>query len=343
MKVIRTLLLFIAIGVLVSACGSSKEVVDETTMTDVELFQYGNEFLQTGHYEEALAAYQYLLDKFPISDLHIETQMRMAEAYLKLDNFEEQTDILLRLLRENIIPEKVPEIYCQIGRYYERAGEFNPGITTSDTVDYKEAISYYNKALEYEDSDEPLGKSQALYRRGLAEAKIGEIDKAIADYEAVTARFPDQPYSLLAQVKLQDPYNLTELALDDNSVRSYKQLLGIMITDEEEAEKPEEEEVVEEVPQDQIDAVIQQAEEEQKLIEDEQLPVQQEEIEQIPQEQSDEIIPQDETNQQDLEQPVEEETSTEETTPEQDTEQVPLEDQSTEDSFIDSPADTTSN
>lgn len=318
MKIIRTLLILTAIAALISACGSSKEVVDETTLTDVELMRYGDEFMEVRKYEEALAAYQYLLDKFPSSDLHIDTQMRMAEVYLKMDHFEEQMELLLRLLRENIIPDKVPEIYCQLGKYYERAAEYNPGITSTDTSDYMEAISYYELALNYEDSDNQLSKSKALYRRGLAEARIGEINKAIEDYRSVTVRFPDQPYSLLAQVKMKDPYNVTELTMDDRSIRSYKEMLGMIAPgEEEETEEPEEEVVVEEQPQDQMDAVIKQAEEEQQLIE----------VEDVPTE---------------IEAPVEE-TPQEQQTEEAPAEDQPAEDQPADDSFIETPADTTSN
>jgi hypothetical protein len=99
----------------------------------------------------------------------------------------------------------------------------------------------------------------------LVQAKIGEKDKAIQDYQNVINIFTNTDYSILAQIKLQDPNDITDLKMDNLSMREYKVKLGMISPDEEEAEekiveaKPEEE--VEEG--DKLEQVIQQADEQQ--------------------------------------------------------------------------------
>ena len=322
MKLFRVSLAIMFFSIMITGCWfAGEETVDETQMSDVELLNYGNQLYQMGEYQAALGAYQYMMDKYPYSDLHIDAQLQIAATYLKIDEFEKQMSTLLRLLKENRIPNKVPEIYCQIGKWYERAAEFNPGVFSTDTTDYKNALSYYNKALNYEDSDDEDGKAQALYRRGLVEAKIGEIDKAIEDYRSVTVRYPETDYSLLAQIKMQDPYNYRELALDDKSIQLYRERLGLVVSEEKEEE---EEEIVTQKPEDEMEAVIERAEQEEQLIEEESQTVEQ----QTPP-----------TDQEDIQEapPIEEEEIQEAPPVEEESETPP------EDSLIQAPADTSGN
>ncbi|MBN2424290.1 MAG: tetratricopeptide repeat protein [Calditrichaceae bacterium] len=331
MKLVRVSLAIMFFSLMITGCWfSGEEAVDETQMSDVELLNYGNQLYQMGEYQAALGAYQYMMDKYPYSDLHVDAQLQIAATYLKMDEFEKQMSILLRLIRENRIPNKIPEIYCQLGRWYERAAEFNPGVFSTDTTDYKNALSFYNKALNYEDSDDEIGKAQALYRRGLVEAKIGEIDKAIEDYRSVTVGFPETDYSLLAQIKMQDPHNYRELALDDKSILSYKERLGLITSEEEEEE---EEEIVTQKPEDEMEAVIERAEQEEQLLEEESQsveqpvpPVEEEEIQEAPPIQEEEIQEAPPIEEIQEAPPVEEES---ETPP--------------EDSLIQTPADTSGN
>ncbi|HID38770.1 MAG TPA: outer membrane protein assembly factor BamD, partial [Calditrichaeota bacterium] len=128
-----TLVGMIFITFLLFACGSSKKAQEMEGVTAEELFQKGNSEMASGKYQDAVNTYNLILDRFPSTDLHIDVQLKLAEANGELDNFEEQMDILLRLLRENIIPDRVPQIYVQLGKFYERAAQFNPGTVTTDT------------------------------------------------------------------------------------------------------------------------------------------------------------------------------------------------------------------
>lgn len=217
----------ILVSLLIIACGTTKEEIDYSQITDIELLQMGDSQFEKGEYKKAISLYNKLLLDFPTSNLHIDTQLKMAEAYGKLDNFEEQHDMLHRLLLENIIPERVPQIYIQIGKFYERAALWNPGIVSTDTSDYKDAIRYYTKALKYPDSDDNTAKSEAMYRHALVEAKIGQIEDAISRYRLIGSLFPESSFNLLAQMKLKDPADTAELAVSDSALTSYRVALGI--------------------------------------------------------------------------------------------------------------------
>ena len=212
---------------LFAGCSSNKEADKEELISPEEMYESGNLQFAQEKYAEAINTYQNLLVKYPTSDLHIDTQLKIASAHGKLENFEEQMSILSRLLKENIIPEKVPRIYVQIGKFYERAAGFNPGVATSDTSDYEKAIGYYKKAFDYQDSKDREAKAEAAYRRALSEAKIGKLEQAKTDYGIVVDYFPGTIYSLLSSVKLSDVSDTSELATDEAAQASYRQQLGL--------------------------------------------------------------------------------------------------------------------
>jgi len=235
---------FTLLFTLMMACGGTKnEDIDYTQITDAEMMQLADKKMEAGDYKNAINDYNKLLLDFPTSNLHIDAQIKIAEAYGNLDN---------------IIPERVPRIYVQLGKFYERAALFNPGITSTDSSDYNHAISYYDNALKYPDSDDNGSKSEAVYRRALVEAKIGLVDEAIGRYRLVSSLFPNTNFSILAQIKLKDPANTSELATTDSAMTSYKQTLGL-IEDPEAEEQENDKEVVEEVKENDEDSSLESA------------------------------------------------------------------------------------
>lgn len=226
---------------ILSCSGTKKEEIDYSQITDAELMQLADKDFQAGNFNKAIEKYEKLLLEFPTSNLHIDAQIRIADAYGKMDKYEQQMERLYRLVKENIIPERVPKIYVQIGKFYERAAQFNPGIITSDSSDYNKAVKYYEMATKYPDSDDAVSKSEAAYRRGLVEAKIGQIDDAISRYRLVSSMYPNTDFSILAQVKLKDPSDVSELTTSDSAMVVYKRALGLIEVpvDEESSEKIE--------------------------------------------------------------------------------------------------------
>jgi tetratricopeptide (TPR) repeat protein len=231
--------LILAIG-----CGSGNKSRDANTQSPEELLAKGDAEFNAGQYKEAMQTYETLIVLHPTSDLHVETQLRMAETYGKMDQFEEQMALLKRILEENIIPGYVPQIYIQIGKFYERAAKFNPGVITSDTTDLRTASKYYERANRYEDSEDINAKAESVYRLGLVYAKMGKTSDATLYYETVANQFATTPFGVLAKVKLQDPSDTSELPMDQASMDKYYDQTGSeMQTEEVKPEEPPEEEI----------------------------------------------------------------------------------------------------
>ncbi len=239
MRCLKCIMLLVLAIFLFYGCGSSNKSTEMTRGPEA-LMAEGDMQFNAGSYNQAIKSYESVIYLHPTSDMHVDAQLKIAECHAKMEDYETQMDILLQLLRENIIPERVPEIYIQIGRFYERAAQFNPGTITTDTTDYKTAIDYYTRAVKYKDSDDNEAKSQAHFRRALVEAKIGNINKAIQDYQLITERYPNNTYVLLAQVKLLNPGDTSEPATDETSLTKYRQQLGLEPQTEEAEPIPEE-------------------------------------------------------------------------------------------------------
>ncbi len=239
MNYLKISLIISILLLIILACSSKKEADKEMLMSDAELYDLGNQRLAAGNYSEAIKTYENLLVNFPTSDLHIDSQLKIAAAYGLSEDYEEQMNIISRVIKENIIPGRVPQIYVQIGKFYEQAAGFNPGTVTSDTSDYEKAIKYYKYAVFYKDSKKDEAKAEAAYRKALVEAKIGKMQDAETDYRFTTQYFASSPYATLAKIKLKNINDTSELAMDETSMESYLQQLG-------EVEMPQTEELLKE-------------------------------------------------------------------------------------------------
>ena len=244
MRFLKLLPIILIISILVIGCGSGNKSRNTNIQSPEELLAKGDAEFNAGQYKEAMQTYEMLLVLHPTSDYHVETQLRMAETYGKMDKFEEQMALLKRILEENIIPGQVPQIYIQIGKFYERAARFNPGVITSDTTDLRTAIRYYERANRYEDSEDINAKAESVYRLGMVNAKMGNLNDATLYYETAANQYVNTPFGVLAKVKLQDPSNTTDLPMDEDSMQKYYDQTGSSPQSEEvKPEEPPEEEI----------------------------------------------------------------------------------------------------
>ena len=203
---------FILSIVALIACGGKEGTKVKGDNADL-LLEKANQLYKEGQYDQTMEYCQYILNNFPTTDLHIDTQLLRAQTLGAQEKFEDQMELLLRVLKENIIPERIPQIYNQIAQFYEHAARWNPGNVSSDTLDVEQAIKYYRKSVSYPNSEDHNAKAAALYRIGLLNAKIDEMEIAKNAYQQVIATFPESPYSTLAKTKLLDPTNTEELPL----------------------------------------------------------------------------------------------------------------------------------
>ena len=244
MRFLKLLPIILIISILVIGCGSGNKSRNTNIQSPEELLAKGDAEFNAGQYKEAMQTYEMLLVLHPTSDYHVETQLRMAETYGKMDKFEEQMALLKRILEENIIPGQVPQIYIQIGKFYERAARFNPGVITSDTTDLRTAIRYYERANRYEDSEDINAKAESVYRLGMVNAKMGNLNDATLYYETAANQYINTPFGVLAKVKLQDPSDTTDLPMDEDSMQKYYDETGSSPqTEEVKPEEPPEEEI----------------------------------------------------------------------------------------------------
>ena len=244
MRFLKLLPIILIISILVIGCGSGNKSRNTNIQSPEELLAKGDAEFNAGQYKEAMQTYEMLLVLHPTSDYHVETQLRMAETYGKMDKFEEQMALLKRILEENIIPGQVPQIYIQIGKFYERAARFNPGVITSDTTDLRTAIRYYERTNRYEDSEDINAKAESVYRLGMVNAKMGNLNDATLYYETAANQYVNTPFGVLAKVKLQDPSDTTDLPMDEDSMQKYYDETGSSPqTEEVKPEEPPEEEI----------------------------------------------------------------------------------------------------
>jgi tetratricopeptide (TPR) repeat protein len=205
--------LYMMLTIAIIGCGGSKDDIVLDDETPESLLQKSEISFQNGNYDRSLKLAQLMLDNFPTSDLHIDAQLLITKTLGAQEKYEEQFDLLLRILKENIIPEKVPLIYMQIGEFYENSARWNPGTVTLDSLDFSNAASFYKKAVFYPNSNDRGTKANALYRMALMHAKLADIEIASKSYQELINTFPDSPYSTLARTKLTDPTNTDELPL----------------------------------------------------------------------------------------------------------------------------------
>jgi tetratricopeptide (TPR) repeat protein len=205
--------LYILLIVAFLGCGGSKEEMAIDGETPESLMQKSTVAFQNGDYDKSYQYAQLMLDNFPTSDLHIDAQLQMANTLGAKEEYEKQFDLLLRILKENIIPERVPLIYSQIAAFYENSAKWNPGTITTDSVDFGRAADFYKKAVFYPNSKDNSTKAYALYRMAMMHAKLNNIETASKAYQELILTYPESPYTVLARTKLSDPSNTEELPL----------------------------------------------------------------------------------------------------------------------------------
>ena len=121
-----------------------------------------------------------------------------------MENYEKQFDILFTLLRENLIPSKVPEIYNAVGEFYEKSAGISEQLRGEGSADYKTAIDYYTKSIDYPNSDDLVAKSLAQYRIGKLYEKLDDFSSAITAHQKTMNKFSGTEWALRSEQSLGD-------------------------------------------------------------------------------------------------------------------------------------------
>ena len=187
------------VALLLWGCGGGNEVSKngvKDTDDPAKILDVADQYYEAGEFEDAFLAYGVVYYNYPTSREYIDAAIGLSRSYGALQNYEKQFDILYSLLRENLIPTKVPTIYNAIAEFYEKSAGISEQLRGEGTKDYQTAITYYNKSIGYPNSDDLIAKSLAQY-------KIGTL------YE----RLDDLPNAINAHQKTMEAYSGTEWAL----------------------------------------------------------------------------------------------------------------------------------
>lgn len=200
----RFLILITFVFFMVS-CG--KKEVRNTIPEDerpAELLKYGNQFYQSGDYDNAFRSYGIVYYDYPSSREYIDAAIGLSKCYGAMQSYEKQFEILYNLLRENLIPTKVPGVYNAVAEFYERSAGISEQITGEGTNDYKTAINYYTKSIQYPNSDDLDAKSFAQYKIGKLFEKLKDYPQAIEAYESALNTYQGTEWALRAEQSILD-------------------------------------------------------------------------------------------------------------------------------------------
>ncbi len=189
------------------ACNKQEAgIKEEQAVLDPEqLLKQANELYQQGNIEEAFKLYSKIYYEFPTSNAYIDAAIGLSRCYNDMGKYEKGLDVLYDLLRKNMIPSRVPEIYNEMARYYEvNAGISSIAGLSDETKDYQKAIAFYNKAIYYPNSKDSVAKSYAQFKIGELNVYLGKFKDAILAYKATVANYPGTPWALKAQERLDE-------------------------------------------------------------------------------------------------------------------------------------------
>jgi len=169
-----------------------------------ELLQYGNQFYEAGDFENAFIAYSLIYQNYPTSREYIDAAIGLSKCYGAFEQYEKQFDLLYNLLRENIIPSRIPQIYNAIAEFYENSAGISQQLTGESTQDYEQAIEYYRKAIDYPNSDDKTAKGYAQFKIGTLYEKLKDYKQAITAYEKTINNYPETEWRLRAEQAMED-------------------------------------------------------------------------------------------------------------------------------------------
>ena len=194
-------ILFLALSLLVASCSQKGSGAGDDGPTPEELLTYANRVYQEGDYESAFLAYGLIYEQYPTSREYIDAAIGLSRCYAEFEDYQKSFDILYSLLQENLIPSQVPKIYNVIAEFYERSAGISEQLTGEGTTDYKTAIGYYEKAIDYPNSEDKLARSYAQYKVGVLYENLGNYQKALDAYQKTLDEYPMQQWTLLANEK----------------------------------------------------------------------------------------------------------------------------------------------
>jgi len=158
------------------------------------LFNYARLLYQTSYspFGEAIKALQDYIELFPASDRIEEVYNMLISVYTQTKNYKEALASLDKILNKDPRFEEA----CQRVAFFR-------GLELFNNMELSASINMFDKSLKYEKYNRQL-KARAIYWRGEAYYRLGQYEKAIADYQ----EFMGIPGSMLLDEYKLVRYNL---------------------------------------------------------------------------------------------------------------------------------------
>ncbi len=202
----RAMLLSGVIFLLLISC--ARKQTGETTQQQLDpakLLEQANQLYAQGNLDDAFRAYGLIYERFPTSREYIDAVIGLSRCYSDYGNYEKSFDLLYNLVRENMVPSRVPEIYIEMARYFEvNAGISSVAGLSNEEQDYEKAVEYYQKAIDYPNSNDLDAKAYAQLRIGELYIQMGRFKDAILAFKATTTSFPGTEWAKVAEERLQE-------------------------------------------------------------------------------------------------------------------------------------------
>jgi tetratricopeptide (TPR) repeat protein len=198
----RSLVILILLTLtLIFGCSKKETAVKSMEgLQPMQLLEKGNRAYLDGDMEGALQAYGVVYNRYPTSREYIDAVMGMARAYNNMGDFERGFNLLYDLIRENMVPSRVPEIYNEMAKYYEVSALYGKQVGIArEEEDYQKAINYYQKAVDYPNSDDAKAKSYAQFQIGELFVKLGKFQDAGLAYQSTVYKYQGSEWAMLAQ------------------------------------------------------------------------------------------------------------------------------------------------
>ncbi len=214
MRIVKVMALILLVTVIFCGRKQTQKPTVDPTAAPAKLLEYGNKFFQEGDYENAYIAYRLIYTDYPTSREYIDAVIGLARCYGKFDKYDQQFELLYNLLRENLIPSRVPDIYNAIAEFYENSAGVSAQLTGDDSLDYMHAIEYYQKAVEYPNSQDSLAKGYAQYKIGTLYEKLRNYPKAIEAYQNAMNFYGHTEWGARAEEALTDLKTRLQMRLE---------------------------------------------------------------------------------------------------------------------------------
>jgi len=201
--------LYLTFGLIVLlfiACNKKEAAVRPVDTGDpATLLSMANQFYQEGNKGEALRLYETIYNQYPTSREYIDGALGLSRCYNDMGDFEKGMDLLYNLVRENMVPSRVPQIYNEMARYYEvNAGISSMAQISDEEQDYQKAIQYYQKAIAYPNSDDREAKAYAQYRIGELYLLLKKFKDAAMAYKNTKFLYPNTIWAQTAEQRLTE-------------------------------------------------------------------------------------------------------------------------------------------